>query len=362
MFVKSNIEQYSRRFPVSAARTASGLLLQEATLSTFHPARVVSTQPKATSPSPPTLRSLSMSTAPNARNPQPVVTTSTNTVDLLILGAGWTYTFLVPKLHHRNITYQATTRDGRRIPGFVSGTLPFTFDPASDDPAPYRTLPSAGTVMIVFPLKGRGQSTRLVEMYNNVHLEGAGRRRWIQLGSTGVWKGQGWLDRHSPIDPSSERAVAEAELLALMGKRACILNLAGLWGGERHPRNWVPRVAKTKEDVKAKGALHLVHGEDVASAIVGCLEEWEGVEAERWIVCDLRTWDWWDLILGWADGRKDEGLGEGKPLEYGKWVLELMEEQEVGALPRGREMLGRCLDGRDFWRRIAAVPKRTLLQ
>lgn len=217
-------------------------------------------------------------------------------------------------------------------------------------------------MLIVFPLKGRGQSTRLVEMYNQVHKEEAGRRRWIQLGSTGVWKGEGWLDRHSPVDMSSERAVAEEELLALVGKNACILNLAGLWGGERNPQNWVSRVAKTKADVKGKGALHLVHGEDVARAIVGCLEEWEGVGVGRWIVCDLRTWDWWDLILGWEGGTKDGGLGEGSHSEYGKWVLELMEEQEVRALPRGRELLGRCLDGREFWKKVRIVPRTTLLQ
>ncbi|KAI4283981.1 MAG: hypothetical protein L6R38_001774 [Xanthoria sp. 2 TBL-2021] len=307
-----------------------------------------------------------MSTASIARNPQPVsnssTNSSTNSIDLLILGAGWTYTFLMPLLHHHKISYQATTRDGRRIPGLAKGTVPFTFDPASDDAAPYRTLPSAGAVLIVFPLKGRGQSTRLVEMYNNVHKEEAGRRRWIQLGSTGVWKGEGWLDRHSPVDLSSERAVAEEELLTLVGKNACILNLAGLWGGERNPRNWVSRVAKTKEDVQRKGALHLVHGEDIARAIIGCLEKWEGVGAGRWIVCDLRTWDWWDLILGWDGGKKDGGLEEGRNPEYGKWVLELMEEQEVRALPRGREILGRCLDGREFWKKVGTVPQRTLLQ
>ena len=295
-----------------------------------------------------------MSTASIIQNPQPVVASSTNTIDLLILGAGWTSTFLVPMLHHHNITHQATTRDGRRIPGLAKGTIPFVFDPASDDLAPYRSLPSAGAVLIVFPLKGRGQSTRLVEMYNNVHKEGAGMRKWIQLGSTGVWKGERWMDRHSPIDLSSERAVAEQELLALMGTRACILNLAGLWGGERNPRNWVSRVAKTKDDVKGKGALHLVHGEDVARAVVGCLEKWEGVGGGRWIVCDLRTWDWWNLILAWEDERQGP--------EYGQWVLELMEEQEVRALPRGRELLGRVLDGRDFWKKVGAVPKRTLLQ
>ncbi|KAL8790436.1 MAG: hypothetical protein Q9213_000588 [Squamulea squamosa] len=293
-------------------------------------------------------------------NSHPLSSSLTINIDLLVLGAGWSYTFLAPLLHQHNITYTGTTRDGRSIPGLAKSTVPFTFDPSSDDLAPYRILPRAGTVLIVFPLRGQGQSTRLVEMYNRVHKEEEGERRWIQLGSTGIWKGSGWLDRHSTIDLGSERAVAEEELLALLEKMSCILNLAGLWGEERHPRNWVERVAKTKEDVKGKGALHLIHGEDVARAVVGCLKAWESVGGERWIVCDLRSWDWWDLIWGWKGGQED-GAEEEKS-EYGRWVLELMEENDIRALPRGRELLGRCLDGRQFWKKVGLLPKRTLLQ
>ncbi|KAI4132130.1 MAG: hypothetical protein LQ338_000884 [Usnochroma carphineum] len=273
-------------------------------------------------------------------------------IDLLILGAGWTSTFLIPLLKTHHLTFAATTRTGHAIPGLPTTTIPFTFDPESDDEEPYRHLPHANAVLITFPLKGQGQSTRLVEMYESVHSEGKERRRWIQLGSTGVWKGEGWLDRHSPVDVGNPRTVAEEELLALLGKQACVLNLAGLWGGDRDPRNWVERVAKRKEDVKGKGALHLVHGEDVARGIVGCLGKgWEGVGGERWVVDDLRGWDWWDLILGW----------KGQEGEYGTWVLELMEEEGVRALPRGRERLGRVLDGREFWKTVGLVPSRSLL-
>jgi hypothetical protein len=57
------------------------------------------------------------------------------------------------------------------------------------------------------------------------------------------------------------RAIAEDELRDL---GACVLDLAGLYGGEHDPKNWVMRVATTKEQVKGKLALHLVHGADVA--------------------------------------------------------------------------------------------------
>lgn len=270
-------------------------------------------------------------------------------VDLLILGAGWTSTFLLPLLKSHHFTFAATTTNGHPIPD-LSKTIPFRFDPASSDEEPYRRLPSATSILITFPLKGKGQSTNLVEMYNSVHAQGKEDRKWIQLGSTGVWKGEGWHDRHSPIDMDNQRGVAEEELLSLCGKQACVLNLAGLWGGVRQPKNWISRVAKSKEDVKGKGALHLVHGEDVGRGVLGCLEKWENVGRGRWLVDDLRGWDWWDLILAWE--------GEG---EFGRWVVELMEEEGVRALPRGRERLGRVLDGREFWRKVEMVPSKSLL-
>jgi hypothetical protein len=62
------------------------------------------------------------------------------------------------------------------------------------------------------------------------------------------------------------RAQAEAKLLALSSARrpTTVLNLCGLWGGARNPRNWLVRVAPSKSTVTAKVALYIVHGEDVA--------------------------------------------------------------------------------------------------
>ncbi|KAL8757601.1 MAG: hypothetical protein Q9184_004172 [Pyrenodesmia sp. 2 TL-2023] len=283
-------------------------------------------------------------------NPTPVATTSESPVDLLILGAGWTSNFLIPLLNSNHTTFAATTRTGHSVPG-LSTTIPFTFDPDSDDVQPYQHLPPANAILITFPLKGQGQSKRLVDSYSAAHTEGSETKKWIQLGSTGVWKGDGWVDRRFPIDMSDPRGIAEEELLHILGARACILNLAGLWGGERTPKNWVERVAKSKEDVKGKRVLHLVHGEDVARAIVGALGNWDGVGGKRWIVNDLRCWDWWNLILGW----------KGEEGGYGKWVLELMEEEGVRALPRDRGGLWRVLDGREFWKVVGMVPVRSLL-
>ena len=61
-----------------------------------------------------------------------------------------------------------------------------------------------------------------------------------------------WYDRHS-VYLKTPRAEAEDELLALAPTfSTTVLNLAGLWGGQRTPKNWVAKVAPTKEALKIK--------------------------------------------------------------------------------------------------------------
>ncbi|KZT23333.1 hypothetical protein NEOLEDRAFT_1149446 [Neolentinus lepideus HHB14362 ss-1] len=64
-------------------------------------------------------------------------------VDILILGAGWSSTFLIPLCKEQQISYAATSRDGRE------GTIPFIFDPESDDATQFSSLPDANTVFSI---------------------------------------------------------------------------------------------------------------------------------------------------------------------------------------------------------------------
>lgn len=283
-------------------------------------------------------------------------------LDLLILGAGWTATFLIPLLttHHPSLSFAATTTDGRPVANHP--TLPFRFDPA--DTSNITALPRARHILVTFPLRGAGPSAALVRAYTAAHtritpVPAKTPFRFIQLGSTGIWQAGGptvvredgpWISRHSPYDKSNPRAVAEDELLALGG---VVLNLSGLWGGARDPRSWVGRVGATKEAVKGKKSLHLVHGEDVARGVVGVVEagEWRG--GERWMVTDGFVYDWWALMVGW--GGKGEG---GEVSEQAGWVWELMGEEGVRGLPRGMEVLGRCYDAGEFWGWGGVVPRR----
>lgn len=255
-------------------------------------------------------------------------------VDLLILGAGWTFQFLEPLLRQQKVSFAATSTTGH------DNTIRFRFDPDSSDEVPYKELPSATTVLITFPLRGTGQSKHLVGLYTAMHPSCA--PHWIQLGSTGIFAAPAWTDSRSEYDKSSPRAIAEDELISCHGE--CVLNLAGLYGGVRDPRNFLARVAKTKDQLKAKGAVHFIHGADLARAVLAAHRSYERVRGKRWIVADLRTYDWWELALRWG--------GEG----YARWAGELMMEEDVRTLPRPVEKLGRVLDSRAFWNLVGVWP------
>jgi hypothetical protein len=273
-------------------------------------------------------------------------------VDLLILGAGWTSTFLVPQLEDEKISHAETTTTGR------DNTIPFKFDPDSGDAESYKRLPAAHTVLITFPLKGHGQSKTILGLYRSVH---GPKNNWIQLGSTGIFNQlpNDWSTDDSPYDKEDTRAIAEDEL---RDEGGCVLNLSGLYGGARVPRTWLPRLAQNKDDVRKRGAVHFVHGEDVARAIMATHRRF--TKGKRWIIADLRVYDWYDLIMSFS-AMAEEGVESVQEqetrLQFAKWVGELMVEENVRALPREMSALGRKLDSRAFWEYHGLWPRHKRL-
>lgn len=266
--------------------------------------------------------------------------------EILVLGAGWTSTFLIPLLKDEKVEYAATSTTGR------SGTIKFIFEPNAVESTAFKVLPEATTILITFPLRGVGQSKKLIDFYNETHTSNP---HYILLGSTGIWQTEGqagWVDRHSPYETKNERAIAEDEMMQIGG---CILNLAGLRGGGRSAQRFIRRAASTKSLLKSKRSLHLIHGRDVARAIYAVHTDWPG--PSRWMLTDQFVYDWWALLAQWgAGGATDSGDdATGEPLE---WVKDLMEEEGVRALPRSAETLGRAYDSREFWNRFNLSPVR----
>lgn len=187
-----------------------------------------------------------------------------------------------------------------------------------------------------------------------------------------------WTDRSSAYDTTNARAMAEDELLSL-SPETFVLNLAGLWGGTRDVVNWIPRIAPNKEALRVKGSVHFIHGRDVARAIVavhlapprrssqpaptpplGEKDTRPQALGQRYLLTDLRVYDWWDLASSRpvvSPTAAKLTAAEEHRTEVAMWVSELMHEEQVHALPRSVEQLGRGMDSRDFWRDFSLVPE-----
>ncbi|TFK71497.1 hypothetical protein BDN72DRAFT_837545 [Pluteus cervinus] len=224
-------------------------------------------------------------------------------IDLLVLGAGWTSTFLLPLCSEQSISVAATSRTGR------DSTIAFDFDPESDDLTPFRRLPNTKTILIVFPITKPGKLVRLYEESRTTNLEN--EVRFIQLVATSVpaaviGGNAGWFDRHSPL----------------------VSNAPGLWGGQQDARNWVGRIAPTKEALKDKGALHMIHGPDVSRAILAVHANFDKASGQRWLLTDGRVYDWWDLASAWgSQSQTGSGLDDHGHGPQAAWVWELMKEE-----------------------------------
>ncbi|KAA1073536.1 hypothetical protein PGT21_014849 [Puccinia graminis f. sp. tritici] len=324
-------------------------------------------------------------------------------VDILILGAGWVAGFLISYIdqHKPTITYRTTTTKG----GGEYQSIPFKFDPNhhtpdTDDVNQFRNLPHARSVLISFPIKDSGASRFLVSQYL---LSRRTRRKtstlsstdqwifnvnFIQLGSSGIFdgsptlkaidkeegkqEGSVWIDRDSEYDKTNPRAISEDELLQMNGTKpisdedvsvgTTVLNLSGLWGGTRSMRRYVGKIAATKEALERKTSLHMIHGLDVARAILAVVESFDLAAGQRWILTDQRIYDWWDLASAWGESSIDHPHSHLTIGPQADWVNQLMQEHNVRALPRSPALLGRAIDSRQFWTTFGLTPVRARME
>lgn len=271
---------------------------------------------------------------------------------MLVLGAGWTGDFLLPLLRDdpSRLEFAATTRDGRTVAGVK--TIKWAFEPSGSGGGVTEGLPKAHTVVITFPLRGAEQCHALCAAYES-HVRHA--VRFVLLGSTGAFVQDGtatttgscYIDRHAAVKRQEPRVEAE-ECLLRESDQSVVLNLAGLYGGARDPRTWLARVARDKAALHAKGSLHLVHGADVARAILAVVRS---KRTGRYLVTDLHTHDWWHIALR-------HGARQGET-PHATWASELVVESTVvRALPRSHEQLARVLDSREFWQDFGLAPSR----
>ncbi|ORZ09623.1 hypothetical protein BCR42DRAFT_423803 [Absidia repens] len=277
-------------------------------------------------------------------------------VSILILGLGWSSLFLTDLLssdeHHR-YTYAATTRDGR------NDTIPWTL---SDDPTAIDVscLPDAETILVTFPVKNAKVMKAFVDAYDKKKSDNKqSPAQWIILSSTRPFTAPDINNRHSPLDSSVDNNRIPSEEVVLE-RNGTVLHLAGLWGAQRQPKNWVSRFA-IEEKLKGKllvRQLHLIHGKDVARAVLATHTGFQKAAGQRWIVTDGGCYDWLRLFCTWASSDQLQILQHLLDHDHEvqqKWGT----SQTVSALVEKDDVTPR-LDSSDFWTTFALEPKEFL--
>jgi hypothetical protein len=112
-----------------------------------------------------------------------------------------------------------------------------------------------------------------------------------------------------------------------------------------------------------QGSLHMIHGLDLARAILAVHAQFDKAAGQRWILTDGRVYDWWDLASAWGSGgEQSRGSADGPHGPQSAWVQQFMQEQGLRALPRNVELLGRALDSREFWTTFELSPAMARLE
>lgn len=125
----------------------------------------------------------------------------------------------------------------------------------------------------------------------------------------------------------------------------------------RQPKGWVPRFPSS-DAIRNKllnRQLHLIHGKDVARAILAVHENFK--HGERWIITDNGCYDWIKLFLTWGSPEQiniARSLAEEDPVcreALGNGSLEEIVERG-GVKPR--------LDSTEFWETFNLKPTEYL--
>ncbi|KAJ1996226.1 hypothetical protein GGI25_002216 [Coemansia spiralis] len=271
-------------------------------------------------------------------------------ISVLILGQGFVGKYLADLLKARKVDYAATTTDGRA--STIKWRLP---KPEDNTKAGFAALPAATAIVITFPLSGQAEAKQLIDGYlehQRVKLSNAVlNTRWIYLGSTRPFK-QTPSTRYTPPDIAAggERVEAEEHIIKAGGH---VLNLAGLWGSERIPRNW-SRFYPDKEKLRkrlADRSLHLIHGADVARAIYAVMTESE-LPGGRWIVSDRLVHDALQIYIGDERIRKfiQELLVEDD-------VRHLLGADDIDGIKLGNSAVSLRIDSSHFWKQFNMEPE-----
>ncbi|KAJ2784875.1 hypothetical protein GGI15_002128 [Coemansia interrupta] len=266
-------------------------------------------------------------------------------IDVLILGRGFVGKYLEELLHTQDISFRSTTTDGRD--GTIKWRLP-DHQTHADDGNSFAVLPAADTVLVTFPLQGEAPAMYLIHGYLDYHattLNTSIKPRWIYLGSTRPFK-EIPSTRFTKPNISAGGPRTEAEELIIKTFNGCVLNLAGLWGGERIPEGW-SRFYKDKEKLRSRlndRSLHLIHGADVARSILAVIRK-RDLPGGRWLISDKHTYDMLQILI--RDPRVRGFLEE--LIQDDESVRKLLGTDKIDEIKMGESQVTLRIDSSHFW-------------
>ncbi|KAJ1826319.1 hypothetical protein LPJ56_002238 [Coemansia sp. RSA 2599] len=272
-------------------------------------------------------------------------------LEVLILGRGFVGRYLEELLDAQGISFKSTTTDGRD--GTIKWRLPETTS-FSPDKGNFSALPLAKSVVITFPLQGEAPAIYLLHGYLDHHAstDSSAPPQWVYLGSTRPFK-EVPSTRYTKPDVSAGGPRVEAEELIIKSFNGHVLNLVGLWGGERVPEKW-SRFYTEKEKLRNRlkdRSLHLVHGADTARAILAVISK-PDPSGGRWLVSDKRTYDMLEILIG--DPRIRGFLEE---LLQEEDVRKLVGADKIDDIQMGESQVTLRIDSSHFWKQYEIEPE-----
>jgi hypothetical protein len=132
-------------------------------------------------------------------------------------------------------------------------------------------------------------------------------------------KNLGEVSIHSRVNLKSTRTLRQNKLLK---EGSCVLHLAGIWGENRDPLNWL------KKDLISKDRLgvNLIHENDILKVLIGISNNFDDFKAQREILVDSQSYTWVNIISSGikkgmlAAGFKRKSLSEAKKPRRNKTV------------------------------------------
>lgn len=234
---------------------------------------------------------------------------------LVILGSGYTARYVIPLAERYYSLVLATSREPDRHLTHIQPERRIQFDLIQQ--GTWNNVPTDADLLWCFP----ATPFKLVEEFAATWAPCS--RRLVVLGSTSAYTTNNsieypplWTDETAPLDLTQPRV--EGEEFLQTHRAAVVLRVAGIYGPDRNPIDWIKRgrVGPSRKYV------NLIHVEDLAAICLAALER--GTPGEAYNVSDgiPRTWN---EICRFATGKwgiqssvKTDDASRGKRIANGK--------------------------------------------